>query len=71
LKYENNKICGKNLYKLKTSIDENKARIIYQYLPTVRADENLMMQLFHNLIANSIQYKGKYVPEINISARKR
>ena len=32
-------------------------------LPTVVAEEVLLMQLFQNLISNSIKYRGKEVPE--------
>jgi light-regulated signal transduction histidine kinase (bacteriophytochrome) len=56
---------------LKTSIDENNAKVIYNHLPTVMADENLMVQLFQNLIGNSIKYKGKSEPEIHITSLNR
>lgn len=65
-----NSVLEKTCVNLKASIDENNARIIYSDLPKIKADENLMVQLFQNLIGNSIKYKGKDLPEIYISARK-
>jgi len=69
-KVDMNSVLEKTCMNLKTSIDENSARIIYHELPTVMADENLMVQLFQNLIANSIKYRSNNVPEIHISAIK-
>lgn len=64
-----NSVLEKTCINLKTSIDENSARITYNELPTIIADENLMVQLFQNLISNSIKYKSKEVPEIHVSSQ--
>ena len=53
---------------LQISIRENKARIIYDSLPTVLADEVKLMQLFQNLINNAIKFRRKKSPVIHISA---
>jgi signal transduction histidine kinase len=37
-------------------------------LPTVVADEVMMLQVFQNLIGNSIKYRGAAVPKIHVSA---
>lgn len=66
-----NSVINKTCINLKTSIDENNARIVYNHLPTIMADENLMVQLFQNLIGNSIKYKGDGVPEIHITSLKK
>ena len=39
-------------------------------LPTVVAEEVLLMQLFQNLISNSIKYRGKETPRIHVSAER-
>ena len=39
-------------------------------LPTVAAEEVLLMQLFQNLISNSIKYRGKETPRIHVSAER-
>src|ERR1035441_10519421 len=53
---------------LKISIDENHAVITHDLLPTIIADEKLMIQLFQNLISNAIKYKGEETPKIHISS---
>ncbi len=66
-----NSVIKKTCMNLKTSIDETNARVVYNHLPTIMADENLMVQLFQNLIGNSIKYKGDSVPEIHITSLKK
>ena len=39
-------------------------------LPAVVAEEVLLMQLFQNLISNSIKYRGKETPRIHVSAER-
>ncbi|HTA83963.1 MAG TPA: MASE1 domain-containing protein [Bacteroidia bacterium] len=57
---------------LHTTILENNAKIIIKdKLPIVNADHSEMIQLFQNIIDNSIKYKGAQIPEINISATKQ
>jgi light-regulated signal transduction histidine kinase (bacteriophytochrome) len=49
-------------------IEESGAIVTHEPLPHVYGDENLLVQLFQNLIANSIKYRGKKTPNIHISA---
>ncbi len=56
---------------LKISIDENHAVITHDILPTITADEKMMVQLFQNLIGNAIKYKGKETPKIHISSQRK
>ncbi len=58
------------LLNLKVPIEETKAKITYDPLPTVEADEKLNVQLFQNLIGNAIKYRGSEPPAIHISAKK-
>lgn len=52
-------------------IDETKAVINYKDLPTIKAERSQMIQLFQNLINNSIKYKrSNENPIINITAVK-
>lgn len=39
-------------------------------LPMVRADEMQLIQLFQNLIGNSIKYQNPGIPEVHISAAR-
>lgn len=49
-------------------IKENDAVIISEKLPKIWADKTQMIQLFQNLINNSIKYRGIQSPKIHISA---
>ena len=55
---------------LKTSIEETNAIVTFDSLPSIVSDEQLMIQLFQNLISNSIKYRSEKVPRIHISAEK-
>ncbi len=64
------KVLENTLMLLKVPIDENNALITHDTLPTLMGDEKLMVQLFQNLISNSIKYRGHNHPHIHISATK-
>ena len=64
-----NNILEQTYLNLKTSIDENDAQITIDNLPTLKVDEQLMVQLFQNLISNAIKYRGDESPKIRISAK--
>jgi len=64
------KVIEDTLLNLKVPIDENDAEITYDHLPTVDGDEKLMIQLFQNLIGNSIKYHSQETPKIHISTQK-
>lgn len=57
------------LNSIKTLIDENNVEIAHDPLPTVMGDSRQLVQLFQNLITNSIKFKkeGEH-PKIHISA---
>lgn len=55
---------------LATLIEENKAVITADDLPTIRGNESMMTQVFQNLISNSIKFRRDETPEIHISVRK-
>ncbi len=65
-----NKVVEQTKLNLKYVIDTNNAEINYNTLPTVYGDEILMVQLFQNIIGNSIKYRNKESPEIDITATK-
>ncbi len=66
--------CGAALAKaqfnLQAAIAESGALVTSDLLPTVAVEEVLLMQLFQNLISNSIKYRGKDTPRIHISAER-
>jgi light-regulated signal transduction histidine kinase (bacteriophytochrome) len=59
------------LANLQVSVEESKAVITHDVLPTVVADFSQMVQLFQNLIGNSVKFRGKEPPLIHVSAEKK
>lgn len=61
-------VLDKTLQLLEVTIKETGASITNEALPQLNADEELMLQLFQNLIGNAIKYRSTRKPEIHISA---
>jgi light-regulated signal transduction histidine kinase (bacteriophytochrome) len=49
-------------------IEETKAEITHGTLPVVRADGTQLAQVFQNLIANSLKFRGAEPPKIYVEA---
>ncbi len=64
-------VLDKALFNLQASIQENGARITRSILPTVRAHEVRLLQVFQNLIGNAIKYRREDPPAIDIRAERR
>jgi two-component system CheB/CheR fusion protein len=66
--------CGavltKALLNLQAAVAQSGATVTSDPLPTVVAEEVLLMQLFQNLISNSIKYRGEEKPRIHVSAER-
>jgi PAS domain S-box-containing protein len=56
---------------LEVSIAGSGAEITSEPLPTVWADRAQLAQLFQNLVANAIKFKGKERPRVHIGAEKK
>ena len=56
---------------LQIIIEESKAQVTHGELPTVRGDQVMLVQLFQNLISNSIKYRSKENPQIHVSAERQ
>ncbi len=66
------KILELVLINLKTLIEDNTAIITHEPLPYIYANDQLMIQLFQNIISNSIKYRSeKRRPKIHISVEKK
>jgi light-regulated signal transduction histidine kinase (bacteriophytochrome) len=61
-------IVNRSLNDLNLAIRENNAQITVKPLPTVTANPQQMMQLFQNLIANALKFRGEAPPSILIQA---
>ena len=65
-----NAAVQQSLCNLQIAIAEKKAVITCDAMPTVMADESQLVQLFQNLIANSIKFCRQDIPLIQIAARR-
>jgi PAS domain S-box-containing protein len=65
-----NHVLSKTLSSLQKAVKQSGAAVTFDPLPTVAAKEDMLTQLFQNLIANSIKYRGEAAPRIHISAEK-
>jgi light-regulated signal transduction histidine kinase (bacteriophytochrome) len=63
------KIVETVLTNLEPLIDDTNATIKYDPLPLIYANEQMMIQLFQNLIGNALRYHRE-TPEIQISVTK-
>lgn len=65
---ESTGVVERALQNLGQAIRESGATVTYADLPEFRADESQLTQVFQNLIANAIKFRGKDAPTVNISA---
>ncbi|MEW6333824.1 MAG: ATP-binding protein [Thermodesulfobacteriota bacterium] len=63
-------LLGEAHRNLAAQIEENRAIITNDGLPTVRADASQLVQVFQNLISNAIKYQGEGAPHIHVAARE-
>ncbi len=56
------------LQNLQTRIQQSGATVTSDLLPTVVAADGMLVQVFQNLIGNSIKYRGEAAPRIHICA---
>ncbi len=58
------------LANLQASIEESGANIVVEAMPVIQADTVQLAQLFQNLIANAIKFRGDKPPEIAVGAQR-
>jgi two-component system CheB/CheR fusion protein len=63
-------VLAKTLLNLEAAIAESGAIVTSDPLPTVAAEEVMLIQLFQNLIFNAIKFRGGETPRIHISAER-
>ena len=59
------------LANLRNAVGESGAEVVSGGLPVVFGDEVQLMQLFQNLIANAIKFRGEERPLVRVEARRR
>ena len=68
---DSEQILEETLLNLKIKIEENNAIITNDPLPHVYGNEILLVQLFQNIIGNSLKYRSEKTPQIHISAMEK
>jgi light-regulated signal transduction histidine kinase (bacteriophytochrome) len=66
-----NNVLKQSLDNLRAAISDSKATVKNYKLPVIWGNELQIIQVFQNLIANAIKYKGEDPPVIEISAEKK
>ncbi|PYU93795.1 MAG: hypothetical protein DMG25_08425 [Acidobacteria bacterium] len=61
---------GRALQNLAASIEESRASVTHDPLPTVMADGSQLTQLFQNLVSNAIKFGDQQPPRVHISAER-
>jgi len=52
------------------AIRDTRATVIFESLPTVHGDPTQLRQLFQNLIANAVKFRGERDPEVRVTAER-
>lgn len=67
--------CGQALAdalaNLTVAIEESKAEITHDTLPSVVGDEVQLTQLFQNLIGNAVKFRGDVPPKIHVGVQRK
>ncbi|HEX3556816.1 MAG TPA: ATP-binding protein [Thermoanaerobaculia bacterium] len=63
-------LLAEALSHLAAAIEESGAMVTHSSLPEIEADPFLIVQLFHNLIANAVKFRGPEAPRIHVAARR-
>jgi light-regulated signal transduction histidine kinase (bacteriophytochrome) len=61
-------VLGEAVVNLAATIEESGALITNDDLPTVRTDASQLVQVFQNLLANAIKFRGAEPPRVHVSA---
>jgi PAS domain S-box-containing protein len=67
---DSHSILGEAMMNLAILIEESKAIVTVDVLPIVCTDASQLVQVFQNLLANSIKFRGGKIPHIHVSARE-
>jgi PAS domain S-box-containing protein len=67
---DSHSILGEAIENLAVLIGESKAIITVDVLPIVSADASQLVQVFQNLLANAIKFRGGDIPRIHVSVKE-
>jgi len=68
---DSNSVLRQAMRHLEPDIIAAKARITLDDLPTVRADEDGLLQVMQHLLANALQYRDVPAPRIHVTAKRQ
>lgn len=66
-----NVVMEEVLQALSAAVQESGAVISYSQLPQIQGDRTQLGQVFQNLIANAIKFRGKEAPKISVQAENK
>ncbi|HLO29788.1 MAG TPA: PAS domain S-box protein [Anaerolineales bacterium] len=64
-------VLDEALMNLQIAVEESGASITHDPLPTIFCDQTQLVQVFQNLLGNSIKFRGLQAPHIHISASRQ
>jgi len=64
-------VLNHTLVNLAAMLQETRAVVTHDPLPTVPADEVQMGQIFQNLLINALKFQGREAPKVHISAQRQ
>ena len=65
-----NRVMEQVLVNLSVTINDTRARVTYEDLPTVKGDPTQLTQLLQNLVSNAIKFRGDDRPEVHVSVER-
>jgi signal transduction histidine kinase len=66
-----NVVVDRAVQNLQAAVDESRAQVTRDHLPTVLADGSQLLQVFQNLIGNALKFRGPELPALHVSASKK
>ncbi len=61
-------VLAQALRQVQTSLEESGAVVTHDRLPSIEGDPSLLAQLFQNLVANGVKFRGDRLPRVHLSA---
>jgi PAS domain S-box-containing protein len=61
-------VLKRSLTNLRTAVEESRAEVTHDALPTLMADGLQLVMLFQNLLSNALKFQGEAPPRVHVSA---